>query len=361
MTRFGIDFVRYEGNPLSTIVSCDPWDAKGDPLRIIPGATHPSVLFFPQGVDGYRFWMIFTPPWKLGSLPAGAPQPPLPNMGPDWYWERCTLVRSKDGTVWDKTNDYTNPLITPGEANAWDGGWHCDPDVVYTPDRGPGGRPRWFLYYCGCNRKGYGTSIGLAVSDDGLHYEKVGQVGALRGRIFGGDGWKTRCPAVVYDPQAGTFHMWHNWRSYEIGYATSPDGINWTPYNPDSPGEWGHTVLQPTPGTFDACGVTHQDVIWHDGRFWMYYYALAVPRYVWLQIGLATSPDGLHWTKHPEPVLTPGANAWEKGSLYRPSPVIVDGQMYLYYSGSTSFSAYPLPGDLEIGVAFSPGEPTVRR
>jgi ribosomal protein S18 acetylase RimI-like enzyme len=352
--RLGVDFTRLTDNPLTTIISCDPWDANGDPLKAIPGAAHPSVLYFPDGRDGYRFWMVFTPPWKLGSFPGGAPPAPIPHMDKDWWWERCTLVRSMDGVHWEKTKEYLNPLIHPGCADAWDGGWHCDPDVVYTPDRGPGGSPRWFLYYCGNNSKPYGMSIGLAISDDGLHYTKVGDSGPLQGHIFQGDQWRTRCPAAVYDVEKGKFQLWYNWGPFEIGYATSDDGVHWAPYHPERPGEWGYVVLRPTPGTFDACGITHQDVIYHDGLFWMYYHALAVPRYAWLQIGLATSTDGIHWTKHPEPILVPGANPWEQGSLYHPSPVVVDGKMYLYYCGATSFSAYPLDGDMTIGLAISP-------
>ena len=196
-------------------------------------------------------------------------------------------------------------------------------------------------------------SIGLAISDDGLHYTKVGQDGPLKGHVFTSDQWNTRCPACHYDAGTGQFHMWYNWGFYDIGYATSDDGIDWTPYNPDSPGEWGYVVLRPTPGTFDAHGVTHQDVIYHDGQYWMYYHALAVPEWVWLQIGFASSPDGIHWTKHHEPILMPGENPWEAGSLYHPSPVVVGDQMYLYYTGMSNFQAYPVLGDCEIGLAVS--------
>ena len=354
MSEFGKSFSRYSGNPLLTIKSCDPWDAHGNPLKIIPGAAHPSVLYFPEGMDGYEFWMIFTPPWKKDSLPKGAPPPPIPKMGPDWWWERCTLVRTHDGINWEKTSNYTNPLIGPGEPGSWDEGWHCDPDVIYTPDQGPGGKPRWFLYYCGNGKRPtYGMSIGLAISDDGLHYRKVGDDGPLKGHIFKGEQWNTRCPAAFYDEKTKKFHMWYNWGSFEIGYATSDDGIHWTPYNPVNHGEWGYVVLRPTPGTFDAYGVTHQDVIYHEGQYWMYYHALHTPKYVGLQIGLATSPDGIHWTKYEKPVLTPGPERWEAGSLYHPSPVVVGNKMYLYYNGITSYSAYPLPGECEIGVAFS--------
>ncbi|MFH1924051.1 MAG: hypothetical protein ABIP48_29705, partial [Planctomycetota bacterium] len=305
-------------------------------------------------MDGYKFWMAFTPPWEQGSFPPGAPSPPLAHMAVDWWWERCTLVRSNDGIHWEKTADHANPLIDPGEEGSWDWAWHCDPDLVYTPDQGPGGTPRWFLYYCGCAPGKYGMSIGLAISDDGLHYRKVGEDGPLKGHVFGGDRWRTRCPAVIYDQEKKTFHMWHNWGSFEISYATSTDGIHWTPYNPDHPGEWGYVVLRPTAGTFDACGVTHQDVLRHDGQYWMYYYALAEPKYARLQIGLATSPDGIHWSKHDKPVLSPDpALPWEAGSLYRVSPVVVGNKMYMYYSGISSSSAYPLPGDSQIGLASS--------
>ena len=123
--------------------------------------------------------------------------------------------------------------------------------------------------------------------------------------------------------------------------------------NPDSPGEWGYVVLRPTPGTFDAHGVTHPDVIYHDSQYWMYYYAMAVPDYVWIQIGLATSPDGVHWTKHNEPILMPGAHPWEDGSLYRASPVVVGDEIHLYYTGMSNFRAYPMQGSCEIGLAVS--------
>lgn len=49
-------FVRSPANPLTGVRTCDPWD--GVP---IPGAVHPSVLYFPDGMDGFKFWMVYTP------------------------------------------------------------------------------------------------------------------------------------------------------------------------------------------------------------------------------------------------------------------------------------------------------------
>jgi len=343
---FGIGFTPYSGNPLLSIESCDPWDADGDVLKQVPSAVHPSVLYFPEGMDGYKFWMVFTP---FGEVPPGAPPNPGSGGYEDWYWERCTLVRSNDGINWVKTDDYTNPLIAPEDPADWDGDWHCDPDLVYAPGEGPDGES-WFLYYCGCSP----MAIGVALSHDGKHYTKYAGNPVIP--------VNTRCPAIVYNATTGIFHGFYNWGSYEIGYATSTDGLNWTPYNPDNPGVWGYVVFRGTPGTFDAYGVTHMDVIYYEGQYWMYYLALPTSSYAGLVIGLATSPDGIHWTQHPEPVLTPGetwtfrdGNTYLVQCLYRPSPVIVDDTMYMYYCGTDRYVAYPGAFNWEVGLAFSTG------
>ena len=61
---FGTDFTTYAGNPLSTLESCDPWDAGDDITKQIPGSVHPDVLYFPEGLDGYKYWMRFIASWR---------------------------------------------------------------------------------------------------------------------------------------------------------------------------------------------------------------------------------------------------------------------------------------------------------
>jgi predicted GH43/DUF377 family glycosyl hydrolase len=52
-------------------------------------------------------------------------------------------------------------------------------------------------------------------------------------------------------------------------------------------------------------------------------------------IGLATSPDLLHWTLT-DPILTPIDGApWEHGGLYRPDLLLDNGTYYLYYNAKT--------------------------
>jgi len=341
----GASFAPYANNPLLTIESSNPWNATpGDVTKQIPSAVHPDVLYFPQGMDGYKFWMVFTP---YGQAPSGIPPAPNPSMTPDWWWERNTLVRSNDGIHWVKTADYANPLVAPGPDD-WDLYWHADPDFVYAPNKGPNGES-WFLYWTGCGPQT--CANGVATSFDGKHYTKIGPIMP---------GW-TRSPGAYYDQTTGIFHMWYNWGSFEVGYATSTNGVDWTPYNPTNPGQWGYIVYRSTPGTYDQGGVSHIEVIKYQGVYHMYYNAMPTASYGGLVIGHATSTDGIHWTQYPTPAMTPANQSWQFTdgttkaiqSLYRASAVIVDDTMYLYYCGTDSYIAYPNAWNWEIGLAFS--------
>ena len=103
-----------------------------------------------------------------------------------------------------------------------------------------------------------------------------------------------------------------------IGLATSTDGVRWQVANDGQP------VLGFGPeGTFDDCGIAHPFVLRVDGRFLMWYGGIDGragkdigdgPAHVRVeQIGLATSRDGIHWTRANKgrPVMKVG----RKGSI----------------------------------------------
>src|SRR3972149_7141403 len=46
---FGQSFLKYRFNPLTL------------PLQGANGVVHPSVLYFDSAVDGYKYWMVYTP------------------------------------------------------------------------------------------------------------------------------------------------------------------------------------------------------------------------------------------------------------------------------------------------------------
>lgn len=83
-------------------------------------------------------------------------------------------------------------------------------------------------------------------------------------------------------------------------------------------------------GQWDAAGIERVAVIRMKADDWRMWYACTGQR---RSIGLATSADGVHWTKHPgNPVLEP-TEPWEEGYLSPTSVLRVNGTFYLYYWG----------------------------
>lgn len=111
-----------------------------------------------------------------------------------------------------------------------------------------------------------------------------------------------------------------------LGRATAP--------SPDGP--WTidpAPILEPGPaGTWDAGGLSWPSVVRTSDGFAMYYTATDVPRGDGV-IAMASSPDGVSWTKADEPVLVASAE-WEQGRLDRARVVATDAGYLMVYSGS---------------------------
>ncbi len=127
------------------------------------------------------------------------------------------------------------------------------------------------------------------------------------------------------------YKMWYTGlgSNRQIGLATSTDGIHWTK-TPNPVLSYGQ------PGNFDADHVDYASVLFHNNQYWMWYTG-------WnsgvRQIGLATSPDGVNWTKYSgNPVLTVGGSStWEAQSVFAPC-VIFDGNAFkMWYNASGQY------------------------
>jgi predicted GH43/DUF377 family glycosyl hydrolase len=103
-------------------------------------------------------------------------------------------------------------------------------------------------------------------------------------------------------------------------------------------------VLQPGPeGTFDAGALGSVSVLKVGDIFHMYYEAWGVrsakewnaEEYESLQIGHATSRDGIHWTKDPlNPVLAKGGEAdFDRTGVWDPYVIYEDGLFKMWYGG----------------------------
>ncbi len=141
--------------------------------------------------------------------------------------------------------------------------------------------------------------------------------------------------AVVY--HGGRFHMFYNcqydWPPsvIDIAYAVSDDGLSWRKVRTDS-------IIAEGGIPYAVCSILASSVfVMGDGTWVLYFYSWAnggdyIPPSA---IGRATapSPEG-PWTVDPEPVLVPSAGGWDSDSVQRPDVLRVGDVYYLYYVGT---------------------------
>lgn len=130
-------------------------------------------------------------------------------------------------------------------------------------------------------------------------------------------------PRVFYEN--GVYRMWFRLRTSGggVGYATSTDGIQWAHSGPRS------VLGAGSPGAWDGGAVGAGPVVKVGNQYFMYYTGESGST---VQIGLATSPDGIVWMKSPNPVLSPSAS-WETNNVGAGSVLKVGEVFHLYYHG----------------------------
>ncbi|MDY0082915.1 MAG: hypothetical protein RBR74_07020 [Ignavibacteriaceae bacterium] len=146
-------------------------------------------------------------------------------------------------------------------------------------------------------------------------------------------------PVVLFD--GGIYKIWYagvsaSSRAY-ILYSESSDGYNWT-FHSSNP-----VLVHGKYGDWDYLSVSPGAVIKEYGIFKMYYSGWSDEYSNW-HIGLATSVDGINWIKHSNPVIY-GTYNWEYQII--PNSIMkIDNTYFLYFTGRN----YPY---YAIGVATS--------
>ncbi len=131
--------------------------------------------------------------------------------------------------------------------------------------------------------------------------------------------------SVIYDSIAAEFRMYYHGFSggtHQIGLATSPDGQNWTKYA-------GNPIMTPGPGAWDNNSV-RVPMVWKEGDtdYRMIYTGNGSGG---MQVGYATSTDGITWTKHPSnPVFNDPT--WATGATENWGVMKVGSEYLMWYS-----------------------------
>lgn len=132
------------------------------------------------------------------------------------------------------------------------------------------------------------------------------------------------CPKIIFED--GVYKIWYtnvyNSAVADIWYATSEDGINWT-VQTNSP-----VLNYGSYGSWDSQHVGTGAIIKDNNEYKMYYLGFSDEYSSW-DIGLATSTDGLNWIKYPNPVVYADYSEYQIGAN---DIIKVDSIYYLYYS-----------------------------
>lgn len=157
-------------------------------------------------------------------------------------------------------------------------------------------------------------------------------------------------PVVLYDSSVSTFRMWFTTRiygdHYTISTAISTDGINWFTSVNNPILDWGSK-------SFEAGGVWLCSVI-HDGTQYRMYYSGIDACNCEIAIGLATSTDGIEWTKYDgNPILTRSQSGWDSSYVRNPKVRNNGSTYFMYYTGSDVKPIWSTSYADQIGMATS--------
>jgi predicted GH43/DUF377 family glycosyl hydrolase len=246
---------------------------------------------------------------------------------------RIGYAHSVDGINWTKHGS-PSPVLDVGDPGQWDSRWLDTPAVVR--DDGC-----YRLYFYGDSLGAPCSALGLATSPDGVVWTKHdgNPILSKAEDPLDWDGFWIESPAVHYDAQAHSYHMWYTGVGYGpglphdqsvmIGHATSPDGENWDKEPISEP------VLDAgAPGSWDDGWVATPAVVRIGDVFAMWYCGVSIADFVadgeidTLGVGYAVSPDGIAWTKFDgNPVLSNWDQPADSAGPWAPV-VVFDGTGY---------------------------------
>jgi len=218
-------------------------------------------------------------------------------------------------THWTKV-DSSNPVLGVGSAGTWDSNYLMEPCVIAEGDT--------FRMWYGGNDGTY-SRIGYAYSIDKVNWIKYSGNPILdMGEQGSFDINGVNHPTVIFDKE--TYKMWYrgSGNHSSIGYAISDDGKDWTKVDSVNP------VLDiGSSGNWDDLGISVPAVIKSDSTYYMWYAGRDASS---TQIGLATSLDGIVWTKDSINPVINSIESWEAKGIY-PQSIIKDSTTFLMWYG----------------------------
>ncbi len=305
----GITWQELPANPAVAPGNCLSWRCAGttDPSLLLNTDGSVSVWFTTIGIRVESGSFVADGPYfgRASGMPGGqisfSPEGSIFPVGPDGAWDKY--------------------LETPSVRR--------NPDGTLT------------MWYMGHPSFGISnTAIGQIVSTDGLGTKWIRPAFPIYRPSPGAwDSGFITGPSATQGPN-GRWYLYYSGAGPTgvegVGLLISSDGFNWEPYR-DGP------VLPSQPGAWDG-EILEECVVYCKGRFWMWYSAYRGPltSTTPISIGLATSPDGISWTRYQKnPVIHPGTpGSWDDLRVLAPDVVIEpDGSLLMAAYGMSRTDA----------------------
>lgn len=193
------------------------------PLRIktfdgLNSPFHPSVLYFADGWNGWKYWMVETPF--------------SPKCRPYVDRNECPSIHvSNDGKNWTEPTGLNNPLVNFGAEGEKNLDYYSDPHLVMRD----GKMECWYRLTArhGDVDNRDKVSLRRIVSTDGVNWSDEEIISRLWENVDGkGLGKMVVSQALIYNPEEG-YTMWYvNSEDHQgerlVVMSTSIDGIIWT-------------------------------------------------------------------------------------------------------------------------------------
>jgi hypothetical protein len=226
------------------------------------------------------------------------------------------------------------PVMSLGAEGDWDR--HLEtPSVRRDPNQS-----RWIMWYMGFKERSLlgfkEPSIGQAYSTnaEGTQWQKSPNNPIYRASKGGWDNILITGPTALPRGPDGVWRIYYSGVGLfnkGVGLLTSNDGENWTPH-PKNP------VFKTPKDAWDST-LLEQTVVFTQGKYWMWYsgYKGTLKNSTVISIGLATSDDGVNWTRRPDPVLEPGPEgSWFDLRILAPDVIVEpDGSLLMAAYGKS--------------------------
>ena len=197
----------------------------------------------------------------------------------------------------------------------------------------------YWLYFLGANTPTGPRSIGRAVSTD-LRNWTIGSAPVLNGTAGQWDEGGVTRPYVMQNPAGGGYVMFYDGNNAtlgpRLGRATSPDGVTWTKAvsNP---------VLTTTAAAWDSYMVgSVTRIAFAAGTWTMWYYGGSASSGAYERdLGVATSTNGIAWTKYGSNPVMQNNDPFDSADMSYGSTVDFEGKLRMYYACNDG-SAYSI-------------------